>query len=153
MTTLFFEKIIALKVIRNADRSLCGIQQVLLTEELKEKIPVLGNWRWRRTWAANRMLKVQDLLNLLKTVFWTQEPCHLWNSTGMVTDQTCSHFQPEIPLWSLLFSSVLGLCDSYGFWPIIREPWGFITEYKHSWSKLGVFGGWRWGIVRVKLFI
>lgn len=42
MSALFIEKIIALKVIRNADRPPCGSQQVPLTEELKENIPVLG---------------------------------------------------------------------------------------------------------------
>lgn len=42
MSALFIEKIIALKVIRNADRSPCGSRQVILTEEPKEKIPALG---------------------------------------------------------------------------------------------------------------
>lgn len=131
MSALFIEKTIALKVMRNADRSPRGVQQDLLTEKLKEKIPVLGNWRWCCTWAANRTLKLNSALTKpTKNCFVNKRTLSLMkvHRYGLRSDLTL------ISLGFLLFSSVLGLCDIYGCWPpLIRELKGFIVEDKHSW--------------------
>lgn len=51
----YVKKIIALSVMRNADRSSFVSEQVLLTEKPKEKISVLRNWHWCCT--GKRMIK------------------------------------------------------------------------------------------------
>lgn len=120
----YVKKIIALSLMRNADRSSFVSEQVLLTEKLKEKIPVLRNWHWCCT--AKRMM------NLSSTPTKPAKSRFLYKRSLLIKKlfrrghrSDLLYLQSPIPcLWFLLSSAVLRFCDSYSFWlPIIENCW------------------------------